>query len=162
MYSTPTLRELNYHVKKFPRPISNAVSAASERCRRVDHALSELKTLGRHSGDVWAVAITPDRLKAISASPDQTLKLWDLTSGTELKTLTGHTDKVIAVAVTAQGRIAISGSVDNTLKLWDLTIGTELKTLTGHTDYIKAIAITWEGPAGYGRDVTIALWMLER
>ena len=41
-------------------------------------------------------------------------------------------------------------------------IGTELKTLTGHTDYIKAIAITWDGPAGYGRDVTIALWMLER
>jgi WD40 repeat protein len=85
----------------------------------IAHA-SELKTLGRHSGDVWAVAITPDGLKAISASPDQTLKLWDLTSGTELK------------------------------------------TLTGHTDYIKAIAITWEGPAGYGRDVTIALWMLER
>ena len=127
----------------------------------IAHAI-ELKTLGRHSGDVWAVAITPDGLKAISASPDQTLKLWDLTIGTELKTFTGHTDKVIAVAVTPQGRIAISESGDNTLKLWDLTIGTELKTLTGHTDYIKAIAITWDGSAGYGRDVTIAIWMLER
>ena len=42
-----------------------------------DRALSELKTLGRHSGDVWAVAITPDGLKAISVSSDQTLKLWD-------------------------------------------------------------------------------------
>ena len=127
----------------------------------IAHAI-ELKTLGRHSGDVWAVAITPDGLKAISASPDQTLKLWDLTIGTELKTFTGHTDKVIAVAVTPQGRIAISESGDNTLKLWDLTIGTGLKTLTGHTDYIKAIAITWDGSAGYGRDVTIAIWMLER
>jgi WD40 repeat protein len=76
--------------------------------------------------------------------------------------LYGSSDKVIAVAVTPEGRIAISGSVENTLKLWDLTIGTELKTLTGHTDYIKAIAITWDGPAGYGRDVTIAIWMLER
>jgi WD40 repeat protein len=76
--------------------------------------------------------------------------------------LYGSSDKVIAVAVTPEERIAISGSVDNTLKLWDLTIGTEHKTLTGHTDYIKVIAITGDGPAGYGRDITIAIWMLER
>lgn len=73
-----------------PNLCSNAVTGASERCRRVDRALSELKTLGRHSGDVWAVAITPDGLKAISASSDQTLKLWDLTSAIALNTFTGH------------------------------------------------------------------------
>jgi WD40 repeat protein len=56
----------------------------------IAHLASELKTLGRHSGDVRAVAITPDGLKAISASSDQTLKLWDLTSAIALNTFTGH------------------------------------------------------------------------
>ncbi|WP_333316655.1 hypothetical protein [Microcoleus sp. B4-C1] len=31
---------------------------------------------------------------------DNTLKLWDLTTGTELKTLTGHTAYINAIAIT--------------------------------------------------------------
>jgi WD40 repeat protein len=56
----------------------------------IAHLASQLKTLGRQSGDVRAVAITPDGLKAISASSDQILKLWDLTSAIALNTFTGH------------------------------------------------------------------------
>ena len=44
--------ELDYHVKKSPRPISNAVTAASERCRRVDRALASLK----RSADIRAMS----------------------------------------------------------------------------------------------------------
>jgi WD40 repeat protein len=92
LYSTPSVSWTT--ALRNPRlPISNAVTAASERCGRVDRALSELKTLGRHSGDVWA-AITPDGLKAISASSDQTLNLWDLTSAIALNTFTGHLIKL--------------------------------------------------------------------
>ena len=34
--------------------------------------------------------MTPDGQRAVSASGDQTLKVWDLESGRELRTLTGH------------------------------------------------------------------------
>ncbi len=36
------------------------------------------------------VAVTPDGQRAVSASSDQTLKVWELASGRELRTLTGH------------------------------------------------------------------------
>ncbi len=41
-----------------------------------------------------AVAVTPDGQRAVSASTDKTLKVWDLGSGRELRTLTGHSDMV--------------------------------------------------------------------
>ena len=39
---------------------------------------------------VNAVAVTPDGQRAVSASDDKTLKVWDLDSGRELRTLAGH------------------------------------------------------------------------
>ena len=84
------------------------------------------------------VAVTPDGQRAVSASDDQTLKVWDLESGRELRTLTGHSGAVIAVAVTPDGRRAVSASEDQTLKVWDLESGRELRTLTGHSDVVKA------------------------
>ena len=36
--------------------------------------------------------MTPDGQRAVSASDDHTLKVWDLASGRELHTLTGHSD----------------------------------------------------------------------
>ncbi|MEG4579789.1 hypothetical protein QUA71_09290, partial [Microcoleus sp. MON1_C5] len=92
-----------------------------------------LRTLVGHTQSVYAVAITPDGKTAISASSDNTLKIWDTETGTEVRTLTGHTSGVYAVAIAADGKTAISASSDNTLKIWDTETGTEVRTLTGHT-----------------------------
>ncbi len=72
------------------------------------------------------VAVTPDGRRAVSASEDRTLKVWDLETGQELRTLEGHGARVIGVAVTPDGRRVVSASWDNTLKVWDLETGQEL------------------------------------
>jgi WD40 repeat protein len=82
---------------------------------------------------VNAVAVTPDGRRAISASEDRTLKVWDLSSGEAERTLAGHSGLVNAVAVTPDGRRAISASEDGTLKVWDLSSGEAERTLAGHT-----------------------------
>ena len=48
--------------------------------------------------------MTPDGKRAVSASWDHTLKVWDLDSGRELRTLEGHLDSVNGVAVTPDGK----------------------------------------------------------
>ena len=69
------------------------------------------------------MAVTPDGRHAISASSDNTLKVWDWATGELVRTLEGHTDEVNGVAVTPDGRYAISASSDNTLKVWDVGDG---------------------------------------
>jgi WD40 repeat protein len=87
------------------------------------------------------VAIAPDGNTAISASGDNTLKIWDTQTGTEVRTLIGHTEWVNAVAIAPDGFIAISASRDNTLKIWDLLSGKEVASFSGDAEfYCCAIA----------------------
>jgi WD40 repeat protein len=95
-----------------------------------------MRTLEGHTGVVQAVTLTPDGRRAVSASADRTLRLWDLESGQALRTLEAHTGQFTAVAVTPDGRRAVSGSLDNAVEfgIWrDLTAHKSNKTPLYHS-----------------------------
>ncbi len=123
-----------------------------------------LRTLEGHSNFVNAVAITPDGQRVVSASWDQTVKVWDLESGRELRTLEGHSGVVSGVAVTPDGRRAVSASWDRTLKVWDVESGLELHILQGHSHVVNGVAITADGQfaVSVSRDGTLRKWDLDR
>ncbi|WP_437924642.1 effector-associated domain EAD1-containing protein [Sorangium sp. So ce291] len=116
-----------------------------ERLRTSRESDALVRTLAGHTKSVWAVALLPGGLTAISASHDGTLKQWDISSGCELRTLAGHPEPANGVAVTPDGRFAVSASEDATLKVWDLATGHELRTLTGHTAPVNGVATTPDG-----------------
>ncbi|MEU7061708.1 SAV_2336 N-terminal domain-related protein, partial [Streptomyces sp. NPDC046197] len=95
------------------------------------------EALAGHVGPVHAVACTvlDGGPTAITASHDQTVRAWDLHTGTQLFQMTGHTGPVHSVACTVlDGRpTAITGSRDQTVRAWDLHTGTQLFQMTGHT-----------------------------
>ncbi|MFF0164145.1 WD40 repeat domain-containing protein [Streptomyces sp. NPDC005263] len=107
-----------------------------------------IETLTGHGGTVLAVACTvlDGQQVAVTGSADDTVRIWDLTSGQQLgQPLLGHEDSVFAVACTVlDGRpIAITGSADHTLRIWDLTSGQQLgQPLLGHEDSVFAVACT--------------------
>jgi WD40 repeat protein len=103
------------------------------------------RTLSGHTNWVNAVTVTPDGERAISASYDQTLRVWDLATGAELRTLSAHAYRVNAMAVTPDGQQAVSASYDQTLKVWDLATGALLRTLRGHALEVNAVAVTPDG-----------------
>jgi WD40 repeat protein len=77
-----------------------------------------IQSLQGYTSIVYGVAVLPDG-DPISASYDNTLKVWDIKSGQCVMTLQVHTDYVRSVAVLPNGN-AISASEDTTLKVWEL------------------------------------------
>jgi WD40 repeat protein len=116
-----------------------------------------------HSNMVKSVAITTDGKRVVSASSDQTLKVWDLETGSELYTLSGHSGGVNGVAVTPDGKRVLSASDDKTLKVWDLETGSELCTLSGHYGNVNAVTVTLDGKRAVSasEDQTLKIWNLE-
>ena len=149
------LANLNAHEPR-PRlrPLRPTLTPAGGTMRRV---------LEGHTHWVRRVALTADGKRAISASLDKTLRVWDLEGGQPPRVLEGHTAGVTAVALTADGKRAISASWDKTLRVWDLEGGQPPRVLEGHTGRVEAVALTPDGKraASGSYDNTLRVWDLE-
>ncbi|BAZ29595.1 serine/threonine protein kinase with WD-40 repeats [Cylindrospermum sp. NIES-4074] len=122
-----------------------------------------VKTLTEYSGDVNAVAISPDGKTFVSGSDDKTIKIWNLQTGELKSTLTGHSNSVYSVAISPDGKTFVSGSGDKTIKIWNLQTGELKSTLTGHSNSVYSVAISPDGKtfvSGSG-DKTIKIWNLQ-
>lgn len=64
------------------------------------------------------MAYSPDGKWIASGSGDETVKLWDPSSGRPLLTLHGHTAPVASVAFSPDGKRLASGSWDATVRIW--------------------------------------------
>ncbi|EDN93035.1 hypothetical protein SS1G_08900 [Sclerotinia sclerotiorum 1980 UF-70] len=119
-----------------------------------------LQTLEGHSNSVYSVAFSPDGTKVASSSYDQTIRLWDTTTGESLQTLEGHSNSVTSVAFSPDGTKVASGSHDKTIRLWDTITGESLQTLEGHSNWVSSVAFSPDGTkvASGSHDKTIRLW----
>lgn len=122
-----------------------------------------LRTMAGHVSEVSAIALTSDGQRAVSASWDRTLVVWDVESGAAERRLKGHKSGVMAVAMTADGRHAISGDHEGTLRVWDLETGREVWTLKGPASGVTAVAVSADGRRAIsGHDGGILnVWNLE-
>lgn len=121
-----------------------------------------VRTLPGHDHSISAVRFIPSgnpgaplsgNLLA-SASRDQTIRLWDVTTGYCLKVLRGHTDWVRGVSPSFDGRWLLSVGNDQIARLWDLSTGETKTQLLSHEHVIECCAIA--PPATYAHFTTLA------
>jgi glutamine cyclotransferase len=100
--------------------------------------------LDGHTQEVRGVAFSADGRLGVSGGLDDTVRVWDLTTGKELKTIKGHTKQVWNVGFHPNGRQVFSSSWDATVRLWDIKTGEEVKRFTHPID-VNGLAVSRDG-----------------
>jgi serine/threonine protein kinase len=81
-----------------------------------DTSLAELRG---HGGDVTSAAFSPDGTRIVTASRDQTARVWDAVTGASLAELTGHTEWLLSAAFSPDGTRIVTASEDGSARVWD-------------------------------------------
>ena len=117
---------------------------------------------GQHPDGLGGLAFTPDSQGLLVGAWDDSLQMWDLSSGEVLWQAVNPAGDPNSVAVTPDGSIAIVGSERGTATLWDAHTGDYLGELAGHAPDLQILG-TASSPdsrqaASASEDGTVIIW----
>lgn len=115
--------------------------------------------------DDFITKISTDRASKyiLTSSEDNTIKLFDMNTGSELYNLKGHIDYVRGSDISPDGHYAVSGDDSGEIIVWDLNYGVAKYRITHHKDFIRDITISPDGKTFIVAcdDKTVTQWDIE-
>ena len=92
-----------------------------------------------HKSSIGRIAWSPNGSYLASPSVDNTIRIWDVSSGACVRTLQGHTHAVYSVAWSPDGQRLVSASFDKTIRLWETASGKQILS----KDVDVAFSVSW-------------------
>jgi PDZ domain/WD domain, G-beta repeat len=80
----------------------------------------------------------------LTASEDETARLWDAADGRELATLKGHTAAVERAAFARHGKLILTSSGDNTVRLWPFPWSSPVELIDTGIARVPRCLFEWE------------------
>lgn len=123
----------------------------------------KLRILKGHKNLVLGLAFCLDGKLLASASPDNTVRIWNPNTGKCLHTLKGHEGTVRCVTFSPNGKLVASAGEDKTIRLWNPHTGKCERILEGHMDEIWSLASSPDGKllASVSTREGVRLWNLQ-
>ena len=75
-----------------------------------------------HQAEVWSAAFSPDGTRVVTASGDNTARVWDAATGKPVSCALEHQAEVEGAAFSPDGTRVVTASGDNTAQLWDVIL----------------------------------------
>ena len=140
------------------RPYTGEAEVALRKACNKNNAI-----LNGHADNVNSASYSLDGKRIVSASLDNTVRIWDAESGAELRTLVGHSSGVLSASFSPDGKRIVSASDDKMVRIWDAETGANLKTLEGHKDRVLSASYSPDGKyiASASYDNTVRIWNAE-
>jgi WD40 repeat protein len=95
-------------------------------------------------GIVYSVVFSPDGKILASGSSDETVHLWEVSTGKEIARMEGHSSFVSSVVFSPDGKMLASGSSDKTVRLWDASTGKLIASIACHS-YVHTVTFSPDG-----------------
>jgi WD40 repeat protein/TPR repeat protein len=105
----------------------------------------QLAVLSGHGDYVISEGYSPDGTRIVTASADNTARIWDALAGMQLAVLTGHSDHVGTASYSPDGTRIVTSSSDKTARIWDARTGTQLIVLSGHAEELNSANYSPDG-----------------
>jgi Tol biopolymer transport system component len=133
-----------------PRPLGEARALFLQQPAETAMVQALLKNLApekQHdkSRIVRAAAFSPRGGRIAVALGDQTLRVWNSTTGKETALLKGHTDEINDVAFSPDGTRIVSGGDDDKVRVWDAATGAQIAEFPGSGKDINSVAYSPDG-----------------
>ncbi len=96
-----------------------------------------------HDDTIFALDVSRDGTRLVTAGGDKVIKIWDLAARKELARLEGHGAQVLAVAFNADATQVVSGGADKELNVWEVQTREKVATLGNHSAAVSAV--NWPG-----------------
>ncbi len=115
-----------------------------------------IRTFVGHINDVHSVSLSPNGKFLLSGSSDNTLKLWEVSTGKCIRSFGGDTG-LTSVSLGSENKFALSGS-DKTMKLWEINTGKCVRTFE-HYGFVEFVSLHPENKLALSRTSRdLTLW----
>ena len=98
-----------------------------------------------HTSWVSSAVFSPDGKLALTASWDETARVFEVATGKELQVLSGHTSSINSAVFSPNGKLALTASDDGTARVFDVATGKELQVLSSHTGWVNSAVFSPDG-----------------
>jgi WD40 repeat protein len=116
-------------------------SGGSNVAKVLDTATGRLSaSLEGHYEEIWSVRFSPDGTRIVTASKDQTGRIWDARTGAAIAVLGGDGTPVVSAGFTADGRRIITTGSDRKTRIWNADTATIIQVLDFRFEAISSDA----------------------
>ena len=98
-----------------------------------------------HEGDINHAVFSPDGSRILTASRDNTARVWDAANGKMIHNLEGHEGDIVHAVFSPDGSRILTASQDRTARVWDAANGKMIHNLEGHEIAIVHAAFSPDG-----------------
>jgi WD40 repeat protein len=109
---------------------------------------------------VQSAVFSPDGRRIVTASNDNTARIWDAATGALLSVVQAHDLPLTSAAFSPDGLRLVTASDDKTARIWDAATGKQLAVLSGHGDSVTHVAFSADGlrVVTASDDATARIW----
>lgn len=122
----------------------------------------------RVGGHVYSLAFSPKDQFLASGSIDNTVRVWQVSTGKEVQRFGGHDPWVTSAVYSPDGNTLASAGADKVIRLWDVEAGKLIRDFKGHGGPVSCLQFSRKGDilasgSGVisGGDRTLRLWEVQ-